>query len=140
MFIYLYQTLLKPKILQGSARSLPYCILSCSLFFAADGYQHHVATNTWRGTNILPNSVSIASQPGLDHFAIWIPDNDKKKDSLESHLMVNGISIDKRFLDSDFCQQSSFYIYDYDGIKIQFIFLVIVLNLYRLQNYALIVK
>ncbi|WP_458746740.1 VOC family protein [Candidatus Nitrosocosmicus sp. T] len=136
----MYQTFLKPKILRGSAWSLPYCILSCSIFFVADGYHHHVATNTWRATNILPNSVNIVGQPGLDHFAIWILDNDKKKDSLESHLMVNGISFDERLFDLDFCQQLSFYIYDYDGIKIQFIFLVIVLNLYRLQNYALIVK
>jgi hypothetical protein len=92
----------------------------------------------WEQTSYLIVLISLAS---LDlTIAIWIPDNDKKKDSLESHFMVNGISIDKRFLDSDFCQQSSFYIYDYDGIKIQNIFLVIVLNLYRLQNYALLVK
>ncbi len=91
-------------------------------FFAADKYHHHIATNTWMGTNILSNSANIAGKPGLDHFAIRIPDNEKEKYLLRSHLMANGISIDEKLLDSDLRQQSSFYVYDYDGIKIQFIF------------------
>lgn len=91
-------------------------------FFAADRYHHHVATNTWRGTNILPNSANIAGKPGLDHFAIRVPDNEKETNPLKSHLMTNGIFIDEELLYSDLDLQSSFYVYDYDGIKIQFIF------------------
>lgn len=91
-------------------------------FFAADRYHHHIATNTWRGTNILHNSANISGKPGLDHFAIRVDDNEKEKNLLKSHLMANGIFIDEKLLYSDLDQQSSFYVYDFDGIKIQFIF------------------
>ncbi len=92
-------------------------------FFAADRYHHHIATNTWIGTNLLPNSANNLGEVGLDHFAIQIPDDKKEKDSLKNQLISNGISIDKKLLESDFHQKSSFYVYDHDGIKIQFIFL-----------------
>lgn len=91
-------------------------------FFAADRYHHHIATNTWRGTNILSNSANISGKPGLDHFAIRVPYKEKVKNPLKSHLMANGIFIDEKLPDSDLDQHSSFYVYDYDGIKIQFIF------------------
>ena len=91
-------------------------------FFAADRYHHHIATNTWRGTNILHNSANISGKPGLDHFAIRVHDNEKEKNLLKSHLVANGIFIDEKLLYSDLDQQSSFYVYDFDGIKIQFIF------------------
>lgn len=91
-------------------------------FFAADRYHHHIATNTWIGTNILPNSANDLSKVGLDHFAIQIPNNKKEKDSFKNHLINNGISMDEKILDSDFHQNSSFYVYDHDGIKIQFNF------------------
>ncbi|MER5174977.1 MAG: glyoxalase, partial [Candidatus Nitrosocosmicus sp.] len=42
-------------------------------FFAANGYHHHVATNTWMGTNILPaNNNNDQNKSGLDHYAIII--------------------------------------------------------------------
>jgi catechol 2,3-dioxygenase len=36
-------------------------------FFAADGYHHHIATNTWLGTGIAPAS---SESIGLKHFSI----------------------------------------------------------------------
>jgi catechol 2,3-dioxygenase len=36
-------------------------------FFAADGYHHHIATNTWLGTGIAPAS---SESIGLNHFSI----------------------------------------------------------------------
>jgi len=92
-------------------------------FFAADRYHHHVATNSWIGTNILPNSANNLSNVGLDHFAIQIPNDNKEKNSLENQLLSNGISIDENLLELEYRQESSFYVYDQDGIKIQFIFL-----------------
>src|ERR687885_2143001 len=39
-------------------------------FFAAGKYHHHIATNTWLGTNILPASPESI---GLNHFSIELP-------------------------------------------------------------------
>ena len=50
-------------------------------FFAADRYHHHVATNTWIGTQILPNSANDLGKLGLDHFALRISDDKKEIDS-----------------------------------------------------------
>jgi catechol 2,3-dioxygenase len=36
-------------------------------FFAADGYHHHIATNTWLGTGIAPAS---SESIGLNRFSI----------------------------------------------------------------------
>ena len=90
-------------------------------FFAANRYHHHVATNTWIGTNILPNSANNLGKLGLDHFALRIHEDKKNIDSLKNHLVSNGVHIDEKLLESDSSHRSSFYIYDHDGIKIQFI-------------------
>jgi len=42
---------------------------------------------------------------------------------LKNQLLSNGISIDENLLELEYRQESSFYVYDHDGIKIQFIFL-----------------
>ena len=39
-------------------------------FFAADGYHHHVAANTWLGKNI---AVASPERIGLNHFGIELP-------------------------------------------------------------------
>ena len=52
-------------------------------FFAADEYHHHIATNTWLGTNILP--ADNHERPGLDHYAIILPDREEM-DRLKNHL------------------------------------------------------
>jgi catechol 2,3-dioxygenase len=44
-------------------------------FFAAGTYHHHIATNTWLGTNnILPAS---PEGTGLNHFGIKLPNRDE---------------------------------------------------------------
>lgn len=90
-------------------------------FFAAGTYHHHIATNTWLGTNILPNSADNRDKVGLDHFAIQIPNGKGEETSLKSQFLNNGISMDEN-PKSEFQQKSTFYVYDHDRIKIQFIF------------------
>lgn len=91
-------------------------------FFASDGYHHHVATNTWIGTNITPNSANDPKNPGLDHYAIRLPAEKEGVKRLKNHLMKKGLSIDEKLIDMDMQQNSSFYVHDQDGIKIQFLF------------------
>lgn len=91
-------------------------------FFAADGYHHHVATNTWIGTNIMPNSANDLKNPGLDHYAIRLSAEIDEVKRLKNHLMKKGIVIDEKLIDVDKHENSSFYLYDQDGIKIQFLF------------------
>lgn len=43
-------------------------------FFAAGRYHHHIATNTWLGTNILPAS---SESIGLNHFGIELPNKEE---------------------------------------------------------------
>jgi catechol-2,3-dioxygenase len=43
-------------------------------FFAAGRYHHHIATNTWLGTKILPASPESV---GLNHFSIELPDKEE---------------------------------------------------------------
>src|SRR5919199_4752646 len=43
-------------------------------FFAAGRYHHHIATNTWLGTNILPASPESI---GLNHFGIELPNKEE---------------------------------------------------------------
>ena len=90
-------------------------------FFAADGYHHHVATNTWLGTNILNNSADNPTRPGLDHFALSMIGEQGDLKKLKDHLSINGITIHENSGRSNEQNKSSFYIYDSDGIKIQFL-------------------
>jgi len=91
-------------------------------FFAANGYHHHVATNTWIGTNILQSSANDRKKSGLEHYAIRITEDKEELNRLKSHLTKNDIDIDDHMKDSDEQDDSSFYIYDSDGIKIQILF------------------
>lgn len=92
-------------------------------FFAADDYHHHIATNTWIGTNILPSSADDHSKPGLKHYAIRISGDKEELDRLKTQLTANDIITDKRMKkgEEDLDEQNdiSFYIYDSDEIKIQ---------------------
>jgi catechol 2,3-dioxygenase len=90
-------------------------------FFAADGYHHHVATNTWIGTNILRNSANDLTKPGLDHYAIQLTGDKEDLNNLKSHLTINGITTEEGRDNYDEHHDSSFYAYDPDGIKIQFL-------------------
>ncbi len=94
-------------------------------FFASNGYHHHVATNTWIGTNILPaNNNNDQNKPGLDHYAIIISEDNKEEiGKFKNHFVSLGILIDEKLLESDSQYMTSFYVYDPDGIKIQFLFI-----------------
>ncbi len=92
-------------------------------FFAAEGYHHHVATNTWLGTNISHNNADDHSKPGLEHYALRITgDNKDDLKKLLNRVCTNGITINENIVVSDKRHDSSFYIYDPDGIKIQLLF------------------
>lgn len=91
-------------------------------FFAADGYHHHVATNTWMGTNLLPNSADDYKKTGLAHYAISIPYDKEEIKRLKNHLFEKDISIHENMNEGDKNSDLSFYIYDPFGIKIQFLF------------------
>ena len=43
-------------------------------FFAAGRYHHHIATNTWLGTNIL---VASPESIGLNQFSIELPNKEE---------------------------------------------------------------
>jgi catechol 2,3-dioxygenase len=93
-------------------------------FFAADRYHHHIGTNTWLGTDILSADSSEQHGPGLDHYAIELPNNDEKETTeLRNNLANHGVVIDDNIVDVDqLAYDSTFYIHDPDGIKIQFLF------------------
>jgi catechol 2,3-dioxygenase len=90
-------------------------------FFAADHYHHHVATNTWLGTNIAP-AEDNNEKPGLDHYTVRLPENSKEIDELKRHFINHGISINETMIGHDMQYKDSFYVYDPDKIKIQFLF------------------
>ncbi|HYO06044.1 MAG TPA: hypothetical protein VER14_03580, partial [Phototrophicaceae bacterium] len=85
----------------------------------AFGYHHHVATNTWIGTNILRSSANDLTKPGLEHFALRVTGDKEELYKLKSHLAINGITIDEHTEGSDEQNDFSFYVSDSDGIKIQ---------------------
>ena len=91
-------------------------------FFAADGYHHHIATNTWIGTNLMPNSANDPRKSGLDHYAIRLPAEIEVVKRLKNHLMKKGVVIDEKLNDAGKHESFSLYVYDQDGIKIQFLF------------------
>jgi catechol 2,3-dioxygenase len=92
-------------------------------FFAADRYHHHVATNTWIGTNILPANNNEQRAPGLDHYAIALPNNDEEITRLRNNFANLGIGIDDKMAETDKQNHNTtFYVYDADGIKIQLLF------------------
>lgn len=93
-----------------------------ALFFAADHYHHHIATNTWLGTNIA-QAYNNNNKPGLAHYAVRLPNNKKEIDELKRRFITLGISINETIDGLDMQQYaSSFYVHDPDGIKIQFLF------------------
>lgn len=76
-------------------------------FFAADKYHHHIATNTWLGTDILP---ALPQGTGLNHFSIVLP----SKEEFERL----GSQLTKYNQDTSY-QGKSYFVQDVDGIKIQ---------------------
>ena len=118
----MYQSKQIKAILSEYAWPSSYCFLSWGLFFAANNYHHHIATNIWMGTNILPANNSN-NKPGLDHYAVKLSYfKEKEISELKNRLKNMKIDIDKTINESDMQYTSSFYIYDPDRIKIQFLF------------------
>ena len=89
-------------------------------FFATNRYHHHVATNTWLGENI-SHAINDNNRPGLDHYAIKLQSQNDLL-LLKDHLLEFKIDIDEQLIESDNRKSSSFYAYDFDGIKIQFLY------------------
>ena len=110
------------KFYQGSLGLYHTATYPGAYFFAADGYHHHIATNTWIGTNIAPSSANDTQKPGLDHYAIKLSSKMEVIKRLKNHLIKEGLVIDEKLNDADIHESSSFYVYDHDGIKIQFVF------------------
>jgi len=80
-------------------------------FFAAGGYHHHIATNTWFGTNILPASPESI---GLNHFSIELP-NMEEFDRMVKHLQQYKIAAKS----SSSLSTKAILIHDPNGIRIQ---------------------
>ena len=96
-----------------------------ALFFAADHYHHHIATNTWLGTNIAQANNNNNSKPGLAYYAVRLPNNKKEIDELKHRFIKLGLSVNETAMQNDIQQKnhpSSFYVYDPDRIKILFLF------------------
>jgi catechol 2,3-dioxygenase len=89
-------------------------------FFAANRYHHHVATNTWLGESF-SHAINDNSKPGLDHYGINLQ-NQNDLFLLKDRLLEFKIYIDEQLIESDNRKSSSFYAYDFDGIKIQILF------------------
>ena len=89
------------------------CTFPGAYFFAADLYHHHVATNTWLGTE---THEATSEGLGLDYFTLKLPakpDFDKLLRQLESK------SIEIISHTSDNRNSNSVFIHDPDQIKIQ---------------------
>jgi len=79
-------------------------------FFAAGRYHHHIATNTWLGTNILPAS---SQSIGLNYFSIELP-NIEEFDKTVKHIQQYNIVEQSSSLSS-----KAILIHDPNGIRIQ---------------------
>ncbi|WP_458747404.1 hypothetical protein [Candidatus Nitrosocosmicus sp. T] len=61
--------------------------------------------------------------PCLDHYAIALPNNNGEIRKLRNNFANLRIDIDKNMTDDDKqYHNNTFYVYDPDGIKIQFLF------------------
>ena len=82
-------------------------------FFAADSYHHHIATNTWLGSDI---ASADSRQPGLDHFALKLEHKEEFEQMLlHLHRMKAEVLTD----DGNKVNKESFFVLDPDKIKIQ---------------------
>ena len=77
-------------------------------FFAAGKYHHHIAVNTWLGTNILPASPQGI---GLNHFSIGLPSK-AEYERLVRQLSRYGIGIED-------LSERSVFVQDMDGMRVR---------------------
>ena len=78
-------------------------------FFAAGKYHHHIATNTWLGTDIMPASPQSV---GLNHFSIDLP----SKEEFQRVVKQLSTRYSRGFTA---LSERSGYTHDSDGIKIE---------------------
>ncbi len=77
-------------------------------FFAAGTYHHHIATNTWLGTNILSAAPDAL---GLNHFGVELPSKEAFDET------IDGANVkEKSFSQS---RSNSMFLQDTDGITIR---------------------
>ncbi len=100
------------RFYQGALGFKLHASIPSAHFYAADDYHHHIATNTWLGEGISPAS---KTQPGLDHFAIILP-NKEALHHLLRNLSWKAVSTEKS---TETELSHSVNIYDPDGTKIQ---------------------
>lgn len=79
-------------------------------FFAAGRYHHHVAANTWLGTDIAPASPNSV---GLSHYSIELSNKKQLDDTIEN-LSKHNIELQEQSEESN-----SVMLHDNDGIAIQ---------------------
>ena len=79
-------------------------------FFAAGGYHHHIATNTWLGTGIAPAS---SESIGLNHFSIELPSKQELVTLIDIFSRRNMAAMRGDLSDR------TVFVQDMDGIKIQ---------------------
>jgi catechol 2,3-dioxygenase len=79
-------------------------------FFAAGIYHHHIATNTWLGTNILPASPESI---GLNHFGIELPNKEEFTRTLKQLQQQNVVERNSEL------SSKAILIEDPNGIRIQ---------------------
>jgi catechol 2,3-dioxygenase len=79
-------------------------------FFAADGYHHHIATNTWLGTGIAPASPESI---GLNHFSVELSNKQELARLIDIFSQHNMAVLRGGLPDR------SVFVQDMDGIKIQ---------------------
>lgn len=82
-------------------------------FFAAGSYHHHIATNTWRGNDILK---SDSGSLGLDHYSLNLKSNENIEELL---VQLSRMKVKVLDDDSNKTNKKSFFILDPDNIKIQ---------------------
>src|SRR5699024_38472 len=63
-----------------------------ALFISDQKYHHHIAFNTWQGTN-LPNRK--AQSPGLSSYSLILSDQ-AKREKLVKHLRAMGYPVEER--------------------------------------------
>ena len=89
------------------------CTFPGAYFFAADLYHHHLATNTWLGTDI---QEANSEELGLDHFKLKIP---SKPDFGKLLRQLQSKNIEIISDTNDTRNSNSVFIHDPDQIKIQ---------------------